>query len=152
VPARVYECSKSEVEELKKVLAYDPYLDPAVIPPSGKDKPNDKLTEQEKKEIEEREKQVNESLKKLSGSLKGKIIFTRQEYSLREGGSVGLKSDCSYLYINAPEDFLKGAEERFRTEFRTVKPATKEEEEKVINVIKEEEEKANVGFGSIFGN
>jgi hypothetical protein len=152
LPARVYECERSEIEELKKVLAYDPYLDTNLIPPTGKDKPSDKLTDQERKEIEEREKQVTDTLKKLSESLKGKIIFSRQEYSLRDGAALGLKNDRSYLYLNAPEDFLNGAEERFKTEFKTIKRTSKEEEEKVIKAIKDEEELANAGFGSIFGN
>lgn len=152
MPARVYECSKSEVEELKKVLAYDPYLDTNLIPASGKDKPADKLTDQEKKELEEKEKQLAETLKKLSESLKGRIIFSRQEYNLKDGATVGLKADTTYLYLNAPDDFLNGAEERFKTEFKTIKRANKDEEEKVIKAIKDEEERANAGFGSIFGS
>jgi hypothetical protein len=152
LPARVYECSKSEVEELKKVLSYDPYLDPALIPPSqkGSDKPMDKMTPEELKEMEERSKAISESMAKLGQ--KAKIIFSRQEYELKDGASVGLKSDITYLYLNAPDEFLSGAEERFKTEFKTIKRANKEEEEKVMNAIKEEQERANAGFGSIFGN
>lgn len=150
MPVRVYECSRSEVEELKKILTYDPYLDTSLIPPSSKEDKN--MTPEQKKQMEEREKQVNENLKKLSESLKGRIIFARQEYSLKEGASLGLKDDTTYLYLSAPDDFLNGAEERFKTEFKTVKRASKEDEEKVINSVKEEQEKANSGFGSIFGN
>jgi hypothetical protein len=87
----------------------------------------------------------------LEESPKGKFIFSRQEYSLRDGGAFGLKNDLSYLYLNANEDFLSGAEERFKKEFKTIKRASKEDEEKVIKIIKDEEEKANTGFGSIFG-
>jgi hypothetical protein len=151
LPARVYECNKSEVEELKKVLSYDPYLDNSLIPPSSKaDEKN--MTPEQKAEAEQKAKEVEETRKKIAESPKGKIIFTRQEYSLREGASLGLKDDITYLYLNAPDDFLTGAEERFKTEFKTIKPASKEEQEKVIAAIKEEEEKANTGFGSIFGN
>jgi len=147
----VYECDKSEAEELKKALSYDPYLDSNLIPPAGKDKPADQLTEEEKKAQEERDKKIAEAHKMLESSPKGKYIFARQDYSLRDGSSVGLKGDKSYIYLSAPDDFLKGAEERFKTEFKTVKRASKEEEEKVISVIKDEEERANAGFGSIFG-
>lgn len=151
--ARVYECDKSEAEELKKVLAYDPYLDSSIIPPGAKkDADLAKMTPEEKAEYEERTKRVEAALKELSESPKGKFIFVRQECSLRDGASLGLKPDTSYLYINAPDDFLDGAEERFKNEFKTVKRASKEDEEKVISTIKEEEEKANAGFGSIFGN
>jgi hypothetical protein len=150
--ARVYECSKSEVEELKKTLSYDPYLDTSLIPPSqkGSDKPVDKMSPEELKEMENRTKSINEAMEKLGQ--KAKIIFSRQEYELKDGAAVGLKSDTTYLYLNAPDEFLKGAEERFKTEFKTIKRASPEEEQKVISSIKEEQERANAGFGSIFGN
>ncbi len=154
MPARVYECSKSEAEELKKVLAYDPYLDTNLIPPDIKAEhvDKDKLTPEQKKEIEERDKKVAEAHKMLDESPKGRFIFSRQEYSLRDGASLGLKSDTSYLYLSANEDFLKGAEERFKIEFKTIKRASREDEEKVTMIIKDEEERANAGFGSIFGS
>jgi hypothetical protein len=153
LPARVYEVDKSELEELKRVLSYDPYLDTSLIPPDIKghvDK--EKLTPEQIKEIEERDRKVAEAHKMLENSPKGKYIFARQEYQLKDGSSLGLKNEISYLYLNAPDDFLKGAEERFKNEFKTIKRASKEDEEKVIKEIKEEEEKANAGFGSIFGS
>ena len=149
----MYECNKSEVEDLQKALAYDPYLDPNLIPPStekGSGKPLDKMTPEEQKESANRANQVNEALEKLG--LKAKIIFTRQDYSLREGAAFGAANDITLLYINASDDFLKGAEERFKTEFKTIKRAPKEVEDKVINTINEEQEKANSGLGSIFGS
>ena len=152
--ARVYVCEKSEAEELKKALSYDPYLDANLIPPSvtPKDKKESQLTEEEKKQIAERETLVAENLKKLQDSPQGRIIFARQEYSLRDGAALGLNKDLVYLYISAPDEFLDGAEERFKKEFKSVKRANAIEEDKVITAIKEEEEKANTGFGSIFGN
>lgn len=153
MPARVYVCEKSEAEELKKALSYDPYLDPSLIPPSATpSKKEGELTDEERRLMAEREKTVAENLKKLSESLKGRIIFARQDYSLRDGASLGLNDGMVYLYLSAPDDFLDGAEERFRKEFKSVKRAGKEDEAKVIGIIKEEEEKANTGFGSIFGS
>ncbi len=153
MPERVYVCGKEEAEELKKVLAYDPYLDTTLIPPSlkGESDPG-KMTPEQKKESEERDRKIAEAHHMLETSPKGKYIFSRQEYSLRDGASVGLDANLSYLYLNAPEDFLNGAEGRFKAEFKTIKRADREAEEKVINIIKEEQEKANAGFGSIFGN
>ena len=151
LPIRVYECDKSEIEALKKILVYDPYLDPKIIPPAGSDKDIKKLSEEEKKKMEERDKQVREALKKISEDKSMQIIFARQNYSLREGASVGLNADRSYLYINATDEFLNGAEERFKKEFKTIKRAQKSDEDKVIETIKGEEEKANAGFGAIFG-
>lgn len=153
MPARVYECDRSELGELKKILSYDPYLDTNLIPnaPKDADKP-DRMSAEERKVLEEHDRKVAEARKFLSENPKGKYIFSRQDYSLKDGASVGLKSNATYLYLNASEDFLKGAEERFKSEFKTVKRASKEEEEKIINAIKEEEEGANSGFGSIFGS
>ncbi len=151
MPVRVYECDKNEVEQLKKVLVYDPYLDPNIIPPAGKDKNVKDLTEEEKKRMEERDKKAKEALDKLAKDKSAQIIFARQNYSLREGKSFGVENDKSYLYLNATEEFLQGAEERFKKEFKTVKRAQKSDEDKLIAKIKEEEEKANAGFGSIFG-
>ena len=142
--ARVYVCERSEVEELKKVLSYDPYLDPNLIPPSvtPSGKKESELTDEERKQIADREMVVAENLKALSESPKGRIIFARQEYSLRDGASLGLDDKMAYLYLSASDDFLDGAEKRFREEFKSVKRASKEDEAKVISMIKEEEERA----------
>jgi hypothetical protein len=153
LPARVYEVDRSELEELKRVLSYDPYLDPNLIPPSIKAESvdKDKLTPEQLKEIEERDKKITEAHKMLESSPKGRFIFARQEYQIKDGGALGLKDGVSYLYLNASDDFLKGAEERFKNEFKTIKRADSGAEEKVVKEIKDEEEKANAGFGSIFG-
>lgn len=150
---RVYTGSKSELEKLKEVLEYDPYLDPIIIPPSSSKEDNmplDKLTDQQRKEREEKQKQLSESLKKLSESPKGRIIFARQEYNIKDGRTLGLTGDF-YLYLSAPDDFLNGAEDRFKSEFGTIKRADSNEEKKVIDSIREEHENAAKGFGSIFG-
>lgn len=83
-------------------------------------------------------------------SLEAKIIFVRQEYSIKEGASLGLKGEF-YLYINSSDDFLKGADERFAKEFKTIKRAEPVDEKKVIESVKAEKDKAAEGFGSIFG-
>ena len=35
-----------------------------------------------------------------------------------------LTTNMIYLYLNANDDFLNGAEERFKTEFKTIKRAS----------------------------
>ena len=138
---RVYVVQKTEMEQLKKVLAYDPFTDTNIIPPAP-----DKMTPEEAKA---REEKIQEAKKKLpEGALT--IIFGRQEYGIKEGPGVGLKGDF-YLYINASDDFLKGAEGRFSREFKTIKRADPSDEAKVIEVLKAEKDKAAEGFGSIFG-
>ena len=129
------------MEQLKKVLAYDPFTDANIIPPAP-----EKMTPEEAKAREER---IAEAKKKLpEGALT--VIFGRQEYSLKDGPGAGLKGDF-YLYINASDEFLKGAEGRFSREFKTVKRADPADEAKVIDVIRAEKDKAAEGFGSIFG-
>jgi hypothetical protein len=138
---RVYVIEKSEMSKLKEMLAYDPFMDPKVIPPVPAN-----MTPEEAKA---REEKIAEAKKALpEGALT--IIFGRQEYSLKEGASVGLKGD-NYLYINASDDFLKGAEGRFTREFKTVKRADPADEAKVIENLRAEKDKAAEGFGSIFG-
>ncbi len=153
MPARVYECDRSEEADLKKVLSYDPYTDPNLIPPApaSADIPAEKLTEDQKKELEEHEKQVKEVLDKLKTDPKAQVIFARQGCSLRDGATLGLNANKLYLYINAADDILDKAEQRFKNEFKTIKRAQKLDEDAVIAVIKNEEDKAGSGFGSIFG-
>jgi hypothetical protein len=141
LPERVYVISKAEMEPLKRVLSYDPFTDPKIIPPAP-----EKMTPEEQKA---RDEKIAEAKKQLpEGALT--VIFGRQEYSIKEGTSVGLKGDF-YLYINASDDFLKGAEGRFSREFKTIKRAEPADEAKVIESIKADKDKAAEGFGSIFG-
>jgi uncharacterized membrane protein YgaE (UPF0421/DUF939 family) len=150
---RVYECGPSEVSLLKKLLTYDPYLDPNLIPklPEVSAEMLAKMTPEQKKEYEEKEKKVEEALKKLSEDKLANVIFARQDCDLREGKMLGIDTDKSYLYIKATDEFLNLAEERFKKEFKTIKRADPEIENKFISIKAEEESKANAGFSSIFG-
>lgn len=144
MPARVYEFDKSEADKLRKELEYDPFTDPNVIPSSsGKESPE---------EAKAREEKVNAALAKLKEDEFSNIIFKRQDYSLREGASIGLDQEKIYLYVNANEDFLKGAEGKLKRDFKSFKRAEDADEKKLIELIKEEQEKANAGFGAIFGS
>jgi hypothetical protein len=122
--ARVFVCSKDEVEALKKLLEYDPALDKSLS---------------------------NEALHKLQEDKYGSVIFARKEFSLREGRSFGMNDESFYLYLKAEDDFIKRATERFAHEFKTIKYADPAAEQKLIAVIMDEENKANQGFGAIFG-
>jgi hypothetical protein len=150
--ARVYECDKSEAEALKKVLEYDPYLDPKLVPPSKSDKDLKLMSEEDQKKYREEEAKSKEAIKKLHEDKYANVIFARQGYSFRDGATVSLDRNKSYLYLDSSEQFLGLAEERFKLEFKTVKRVVKSEEEKVIGIIKAEEDKAATGFGSIFGS
>ncbi len=150
--ARVYECDKSEAEALKKVLEHDPYLDPKLVPPSKSDKDLKLMSEEDQKKYREEEAKSKEAIKKLHEDKYANVIFVRQNCSLRDGATVDLDRNKSYLYLDASEQFLGLAEECFKMEFKTIKRVTKSEEEKVIGIIKAEEDKAATGFGSIFGS
>ena len=150
MPVHVYECGKPEAEALKKLLSYDPYLDPNIIPSSKDDKPSKEMTEEERREAAEREKRIQENLRKVREEYSD-IIFARQEYSLRDGVTLGLDSDKVYLYLKANEDFLNKADKLLASKINGLKRTPNDVEGKVIAVIKEEEDKASAGFGSIFG-
>ena len=118
---RVYECDETEINELKKILDYDPYLD----------------------------KEINlEEIKKNKFS---DVIFKRQSFELKSGSFFSMPETKYFLYLKASNEFLNKAEELFKEKFKTVKRTSKDMEEKVIRYIDDEEAKANQGFGSIFG-
>lgn len=150
---RVYECDRSESQALKKALEYDPYLDSNVIPSSPKsaDLPPEKQSPEQKQEMAEHERKVKEAMAMLSKDPRAQAIFARQSCSLRDGAILGLNPDKLYLCIDAPDDFFPKAEERLKNEFKTVKRAPKQDEDKAIEAIRNEEAQASAGFSAIFG-
>jgi len=74
--------------------------------------------------------------------------FARVGYKIRDGATLGEEKNKIYLYISASEEFVKKADERLKG---IVTPLEKEKAERVIRKIKQEEESAESGFGSIFG-
>jgi hypothetical protein len=137
---KVYIFDKADEDKLKKMLAYDPYTDPSIIPPAKKGEEAD------------RDKVIKENMEKLAQQDKFfNIIFARQEYDLREGGSIGMDAGKIYLYIKASDDFLSKAEARLKQNFDSFKIASTEESEKVISFIKEEQKRSDEGFGLLFG-
>ena len=55
-----------------------------------------------------------------------------------------------YMYIKSDDKFFKWADERLKA-IPSAKKAGKEESEKIIKMIHDEEESAAGGFGDIFG-
>jgi len=154
MPERVFEIDSTESKALKKFLEYDPYLDKSKIPETPKEWEDPKFFENHpelKDEAERKIAQVKEALKGLSEDKYANVIFARQSYSLREGSTLALDAKKSYLYLKASEDFLKLAEEKLKSNFKTVKRASQSDEAKVISTIEEEESKGNAGMGIIFG-
>ncbi len=124
MPARVYICPIEKKSELKKMLEYDPYLDP-------------KLGE--------------EDLKKLREDEMANVIFVRQDYDLRDGASINMDPSKCYLFLKAQEGFLEKAEKKLKESIKDIERAPKDIEEKVIMFIEDERSRADQGFGSIFG-
>ena len=120
----VYEVDSSECDALKKFLEYDPYLDKALN---------------------------EEQLKKLRDDKEANIIFSRQEYSLRDGTALGLDSKKYYLYINANDDFLAGADTKLKKNFKSVKRAQPDAENTFKYIVDQEHDMGNAGIGAIFG-
>lgn len=150
---RVYECGASEAQKLKKLLTYDPYLDPNLIPklPDIDEKERKKLPPEKLKEVEELEKKASEASRKLREDPMMNVIFARQDCDFREGKSIGVEDDKYYLLVKATDEFMALADQKFKKEFTTVKRASPDIEKKFIELKQSEENAANAGFGAIFG-
>ena len=151
--ARVYECDASEAQKLKKLLSYDPYLDPNLIPklPDIDEKERAKLTPEKKAEVEALEKRASEASRKLREDPMMNVIFARQDCDMREGKSIGVDSDKYYLLVKATDEFLDLADQKFKKEFTTIKRASPDIEKKFVALKESEENAANAGCGAIFG-
>ncbi len=74
--------------------------------------------------------------------------FARAGYKLRDGASLGEAKDKVYLYMSVSDDFARIADERLKG---VANRLTGKDEERIVSKIKEEEESAESGLGSIFG-
>lgn len=74
--------------------------------------------------------------------------FARVGYKVKDGGAIGEEESKTYVYINASEDFIGKADKKLEG---TAKPCSEEDEKRIAEKIKSEEEKAQSGLGSIFG-
>ncbi len=109
---------------MKKLLEYDPYLDKG-------------LNEQQ--------------LLELKSNPDANVIFTRQDYLLKDGISMNLDREKYYLYINAQDDFLEQGEKKLKARIKSIERASPELESKIISDIESERKESEQGIGSIFG-
>ncbi|HVA82753.1 MAG TPA: hypothetical protein VNF06_01155 [Candidatus Aquilonibacter sp.] len=124
MPARVYVVAISKLQDLKKLINYDPYLDNAI---------------------------KDEELAKVRADEMANVIFARQDCQIKEGVAVGLDREKAYLYVNANDEFLEKADKKIKMQIEGAERADPESEQKVIAQINEELSKAESGFGSLFG-
>ena len=87
-----------------------------------------------------------ENSKKLEEKLKKDDLVSRASIKVRDAGIVN--KEGVYFYIEGTEDKIKKARELAKDLGEEV---LGEEKEKVVNILKEEEEKAIEGFGAILG-
>lgn len=88
-----------------------------------------------------------ENLQKVKNLLLKDETVSKASIIFKEGKSLGLKEDY-YSYVSGTEDACKKAEKLTKELGEIVK---EKETKKIIEKIKEEEESAMQGFGSIFG-
>jgi DNA-binding cell septation regulator SpoVG len=69
-------------------------------------------------------------------------------YKLKDGSVLGEDHGKLYIYMKADEGFIKKADERLKD---VAKPAAPEVEKRVTEKVLKEEEEAESGLGSIFG-
>ncbi len=124
MPARVYLCDEKDLDKLKALMEYDPYLDKS---------------------------KTEEELAALKQDKAANVIFARQDYQIKDGISIGMEKDKCYLYLSANEDFLTLAEPKLLSAIESAKRADSETEKKIILMIEEEISNSESGIGSIFG-
>jgi hypothetical protein len=74
--------------------------------------------------------------------------FLRNGYKIKEGSVIGQDKNKIYLYIKCSEDFALFAKEKLK-DLAVV--SSQDVSQVVIKAINEEENNAEIGFGSIFG-
>lgn len=154
ISERVYVLDARDAEPLRKLLAYDPYLDVNLIPKLPAEWDDKKyLSEHPEvaKEAEEKRRALDESVRKLREDKEANLIFARQDYQLKDGAMMGLDRDKCYLFLNAPEDFQVPAEAKLKKNVKSIERLDQETERKVIDAIEKERESAEQGLGMIFG-
>ena len=124
MPSRVYICDIADNNALIKLMSYDPYLDKSLS---------------------------DEKIAEIKNDPEANIIFARQDYNIKDGISIGLERDKSYLYLSASEEFLNQADKKLKNLIKSIKRADKETEQKVIEIVEGERSSSEEGLGSIFG-
>ncbi len=74
--------------------------------------------------------------------------FARVGYKMKDGAVLDEDTGKTYIYISASEEFVKKADEKLKG---LAAPVKSDVEKRVVEKIHKEEEEAEGGFGSIFG-
>ncbi len=85
--------------------------------------------------------------KAVIGDILGDDLISRQNTDVKEGDSLGFKEDLTYVMVEGEEEAVEKARELFEEEGIDIADNKEEVREK----IKEEEEAAAHGVGTVFG-
>jgi len=89
-----------------------------------------------------------QNLQKVKDMFLKDDVISKASIVFKEAKGLGFTGDNYYCYVSGVEEACKKAKELIKDLGELAK---KEEEKKVIDKIKEEEESAISGFGGIFG-
>ena len=89
-----------------------------------------------------------QNLQKVKDLLLKDDLISRASVMFKEAKSLGLTRDDYYCYISGVKEVCDKAKTLIKDLGELVK---KDEEKKIIDKIKQEEESAMTGFGNIFG-
>ncbi|MEF8874188.1 MAG: hypothetical protein V5A88_05900 [Candidatus Thermoplasmatota archaeon] len=91
--------------------------------------------------------EVESEKKDVIGDILSDDLISRQNTNVKEGDSLGFKEDVTYVMVEGKEKAVEKARELFEEECID----TAENKEEVRDKIKEEEEAAAQGVGTVFG-
>ena len=92
-----------------------------------------------------------EEISKLKEDKEANIIFARQDYRIKDGISMDMDREKSYLCISANQEFLDNGEEKLKKRIEGLQRADEKTENKVIEIIETERTQSEQGLGAIFG-
>lgn len=91
--------------------------------------------------------EVESEKKDFVGDILSDDLISRQNTNVKEGDSLGFKEDVTYVMVEGKEEAVEKAKDLFKEEGIDVA----ENKEEVRDKIKEEEEAAAQGVGTVFG-
>ncbi len=85
---------------------------------------------------------------KVSDLVMKNDLLARQSINFREAASLGLKEAGYYLEMDCSEEAVEEAKKVLKD---LAKELSGKDKDKILEIIAKQEESANAGFGSIFG-
>ena len=102
-------------------------------------------------EAGQKKKQAENAMSNLRNDKEANIIFARQDYMLKDGISLGLDREKSYLFLNADNSFFADAEAKLKKNVSSLERVQSDTEKQIIDTIEKEIQQADQGLGFIFG-